>query len=261
MGMILAVENLAFSYSRRRIGENISFTLNRGEVLCLLGPNGTGKTTLFRTLLGLLKPDEGKIVIDNIPLKNLSASHRAKKLAYVPQGHSSMFPFNVIDIVLMGRAAHLSFLGTPSRHDRVQAYEYLDRFNMMHLSDRPYTDISGGERQIVLIARALMQEAEIIIMDEPTASLDYGNQIKVLTTIRQLTQSGIAVLFSTHSPDQAFLCADQVALMNNGTIGAIGKPGDILTADALKALYKIDVVVGTLPGQSHLVCSPVLQGS
>ncbi len=256
--MALIVENLAFGYGRRNIAQNISFNLNPGEVLCLLGPNGVGKTTLFKALLGLIRPVSGSIVIDGVPLSQLNAKMRARKLAYVPQGHATTFPFSVIDIVLMGRAAHLGPLAIPGHADHLLAYQCLARLGMEHLAKRSFSEISGGERQSVLIARALMQEARVIIMDEPTASLDYGNQVRVLALVRQLADDGISVLFSSHAPDHAFLCADRVALMSRGRLGPVGRPGDVLTASSLKALYRIDVTVGTLAGHPTPLCAPVM---
>ncbi len=256
--MTLTVENLAFGYRGRRIGEKVAFTLAPGEALCLLGPNGTGKTTLFKTLLGLIPPLEGRVLVDGAPLHGLSARARARKLAYAPQAHAATFPFTALDIVTMGRAAHLGPLAAPGPADRARAHEHLARFGMAHLAQRPFGDLSGGERQIVLIARALMQEAAIVVLDEPTASLDYGNQVKVLGAIRGLAASGLSVLFSTHSPDHAFLCADRVALLDGGTLAAIGRPAEVLTPAALKALYRIDVAVGTLPGHPTPVCAPVM---
>lgn len=254
--MRLDLENLGFGYGHSIVGSGVTLTVGEGEVLALLGPNGAGKTTLFKTMLGLLPPREGEVRLDGVPLAGLSRTERAQRIAYVPQAHAALFPFTVLDIVLMGRAARLAPFSTPGRRDREIAAQALDRLGATHLSARPYTEISGGERQMALIARALAQEPEILVMDEPTASLDYGNQMRVLAHIRRLAGEGISVVLSTHNPDHVFMIADRVALLHDGALAAIGKPGDVLTAERLKQLYDIDLVIGSLPGSDTLVCSP-----
>ncbi len=256
--MRLDLENLGFGYGARTVGSGVTLTVGEGEVLALLGPNGDGKTTLFKTMLGLLPPKEGEVRLDGVPLAGLSRTERAKKIAYVPQAHAALFPFKVRDVVLMGRAARLAPFAAPAKRDREIASQALDRLGMSHLATRPYTEISGGERQMALIARALAQEPKILVMDEPTASLDYGNQMRVLSHIRRLAGEGISVILSTHNPDHVFMIADRVALLHDGALAALGRPNDVLTAERLKQLYDIDVVIGALPGSDTLVCSPRL---
>jgi iron complex transport system ATP-binding protein len=259
--MKLSIRNLAFGYGARTVGSGVTLTVDDGEVLALLGPNGAGKTTLFKTMLGLLPPKEGDVQLDGVSLTGLSRAERARKIAYVPQAHAALFPFIVRDVVLMGRAARLAPFSAPARRDREIAMQALERLGMTHLASRPYTEISGGERQMALIARALAQEPKILVMDEPTASLDYGNQMRVLSHIRRLAGEGISVILSTHNPDHVFMVADRVALLHNGALAALGAPSDVLTAERLKQLYDIDVVIGTLPGSASLVCSPRLDYS
>ncbi|TCL74831.1 ABC transporter ATP-binding protein [Rhizobium sp. BK251] len=256
--MKLSVENLDFGYGGTAIGRNVSFGLAGGEVLCLLGPNGAGKTTLFKTVLGLIPAQGGRVTLDGNAIGALSNRERAQCMGYVPQAHAALFPFSVRDIVLMGRAARLSALEAPGARDHEAAQTALAALGVAELAERPYTEISGGERQIVLIARALAQEPQLLVMDEPTASLDYGNQMRVLAHIRRLAERGIAVIISTHNPDHAFLCADHVALLHDGRMEAFGAPEEVLTTAALKKLYDIDVVIGTVDGSSAKVCAPIL---
>ncbi|MFB9949879.1 ABC transporter ATP-binding protein [Rhizobium puerariae] len=256
--MILELRDLAFGFGARTVGSGVTLSVGSGEVLALLGPNGAGKTTLFKTMLGLLPPRAGDVLFGGVPLAGLTRAERARNIAYVPQAHAALFPFTVRDVVLMGRAARLAPFSAPGLHDREIAMEALTRLGMAHLASRPYTEISGGERQMTLVARALAQETGILVMDEPTASLDYGNQMRVLSHVRRLAGEGISVILSTHNPDHAFMVADRVALLHEGALAALGPPGDVLTPEWLKRLYDIDVVIGSLPGSASPSCSPRL---
>ncbi len=254
--MRLDVDQIAFGYGGRLVGQDISFTLEENEVLVLFGPNGAGKTTLFKTLLGLVPLRAGTIRLDGRPIGAWSGRERASRIAYVPQAHAALFPFTVEDLVLMGRAPHVGLFATPGRRDREVAAATLERLGIGHLASRAYTEISGGERQIALIARALAQEPSILVMDEPTASLDYGHQMRVLDRVRELAGEGVSIVLSTHNPDHAFRVADRVALVFQSRIAALGPPEAVLTADALKQLYDIDVVIGTLAGSDARLCAP-----
>lgn len=256
---MLAVDGLAFGFPGRTVGRDVSFSLATGEILCVLGPNGGGKTTLFRTLLGLLDRHAGSVGIAGTPLENLSRSEIARRVAYVPQGHAGYFAFTVRDFVLMGRTAHLGALAAPGRADRAVAERALDTLGIAPLADRPVTQISGGERQLALVARALAQEPRLLVMDEPTASLDFGNQVRVLQAIGRLAASGIAILFATHVPDHAFLVAGRVLLLAEGRALALGTPREVIRADTLRRLYGVNVEVLPLPGGGH-TCLPSLRG-
>jgi iron complex transport system ATP-binding protein len=226
----LEARALAFGYRKHPVGRNVSVALAAGEIMCLLGPNGGGKTTLFRTLLGLLPAQGGQVTLDGVDLRALPRREVAKRIAYVPQAHIGYFPFTVRDVVLMGRTAHLAAFAGPSRRDRALAEEALARLGLARLADSVYTQISGGERQLTLIARALAQAAPLLVMDEPTASLDFGNQVRVLDQV-------------THDPDQAFQCADRVALLRGGDLIAQGAPEAVLTREHLRELYGVEVEV------------------
>jgi len=248
----LAGRDLTIGYSDRVVGRGLNVALAQGEVLALLGPNGGGKTTLLKTLLGLLAPLAGEAAIDGRSLVNLSVRERARHIAYVPQLHTPTFAFTVEAVVLMGRTAHGSLFARPSAHDRAVARQSLTRFGIDQLAERPYTMISGGERQLVLLARALAQEPQFIVLDEPTASLDFGNQGKVMREIRALAAAGHGVLFTTHDPNHALRAADRAYLLRAGERIAEGKVAEVLTKAQLEELYRapVDTLTDTTHGTS-----------
>jgi iron complex transport system ATP-binding protein len=241
--MVVNIEgrDLTIGYPDRTVGSGLDVALSTGEVLALLGPNGGGKTTLLKTLLGLLKPKAGEVRLGDKPLDNYSIRERARVVAYVPQVHISTFAFTVETVVLMGRTAHGSLFSRPSGQDRAVAQAALERFGIAALASRPYTMISGGERQLVLLARALAQEPQFIVLDEPTASLDFGNQGKVMREIRALAKSGHGVLFTTHDPNHALRAADRAYLLREGTRIADGPVATVLNREQLEALYRATV--------------------
>jgi iron complex transport system ATP-binding protein len=252
---MLAVESLAFGFPGRSVGRNVSFALAAGEVMCVLGPNGGGKTTLFRTLLGLLPKHEGVIRFHDQQIENLSRNEIARRVGYVPQGHIGYFAFTVREFVLMGRTAHLGAFASPAKKDFVVANRALESLGIAALADKPVTEISGGERQLALVARALAQEPRLLVLDEPTASLDFGNQVRVLQKIAALAGAGIAILFSSHDPDHAFLCARRALLLAEGRVLEIGAPRDVIRPDTLERMYRVSVQVMPLPGGMH-TCLP-----
>jgi len=239
--VILTANGLTIGYGARAIGRAIDVAVSAGEVLALLGPNGGGKTTLLKTLLGLIPPLAGAVRLAGRPLAELSTRERARVMAYVPQSHAGTFPFTVSEVVLMGRTAHAGLFSRPSTRDRAVAAAMIARMGVDHLADRPYTDISGGERQLALIARALAQEPKIVLLDEPTASLDFGNQGKVMREIRRLADSGFGVLFSTHDPNHARRYADRALLIRDGAVLREGPVGEAITREGLSTLYGVAV--------------------
>jgi len=239
--MKLAGRGLSIGYSDRLVGRDLDVALETGEVLALLGPNGSGKTTLLKTLLGLLAPKAGDVQLDGRTLNNYSSRDRARLIAYVPQSHQATFAFTVETVVLMGRIAHGNLFSRPTAADRAVAARSLERFGIAHLRERPYTMISGGERQLALLARALAQEPQFIVLDEPTASLDFGNQGKVMREIRSLAASGHGVLFTTHDPNHAMRAADRAYLLRDGARVAEGAVGAVLNREQLMMLYDTPV--------------------
>jgi iron complex transport system ATP-binding protein len=252
---LLAAHGLGFGYGARRVGRDVDLEVRAGEVLCLLGPNGSGKTTLFKTMLGLLVPQAGEVRLDGAPMAGLSRPQIARRVAYVPQAHAAHFPFRVLDMVVMGRTAHLGLFAAPTREDRGRALDALAALGIAELAEAEYTRISGGQRQLALIARALAQDAPAIVMDEPTASLDFGNQVVVLSEVKRLAEKGLAVLLSTHDPDHAFSVGHRVALLDGGRLIAQGAPAEVLTPERLRTVYGVSVVVERL-AQGQTVCAP-----
>lgn len=254
--MSVVVSNLGFSYGKHKVLSDVSFNAAAGELLAVLGPNGVGKSTLFQCILGLLPRYDGKITVNGKAANEIDIHEMAKRVAYIPQSHTPVFNYAVFDIVLMGTSAQITAVNTPGRKQLELAESAIDRLGISHLRDRGYLQISGGERQLVLIARALAQNAKILVMDEPTSSLDYGNQIRILSQIKKLTEEGYTVIQSTHNPDQAFLFADKVLALLDGRVIEHGTPNEVISGDLIKALYNVDVEVQSLYMDKARICLP-----
>ncbi|AMK14581.1 ABC transporter ATP-binding protein [Methanobrevibacter olleyae] len=258
MAKLVEVKEVSFSYEKNSpiVFEDINFSIEKGDVLCILGPNGTGKTTLIKTLNGLHKVNSGLVLLNGEDINNLSFNDIAKLVGYIPQGHIPSFPFTVFDVVLMGRAPYVNLTSSPREEDKEIAINALKTLGIEDLKDKTYTNLSGGEHQLVFLARVLAQEPDLLILDEPTNHLDFGNQIKLLEIIEQLSNLGLAVIMSSHYPDHAFLAANKVAIMKDKSFIDFGSPEDVLTEENLNKAYGIDVNLIELEN-NRKICVPL----
>lgn len=241
--VLLCVNDLCFSYGTHEILKNITFSASKGEYVYILGPNGVGKSTLFRSLMGHLKPSRGKVKIQGKGITSYKPSELAKKIAYIPQTCHPSFNYSVLQLAMMGRTAYLSPFASPKTADYERTYEILEKLGLEEKAECGIREISGGERQLAMIARALVQEADILLMDEPTSSLDYGNGLRIQMQMKNLASSGLLVIQSSHNPEHAMFFADQVIALKEGHIEAKGKTSEVLTEKLLKKLYGLDVEV------------------
>ena len=251
--MILSVENLSFSYGNRPVLQNISFTAEKGEFLSVLGPNGVGKSTLFRCILGSLDGYDGRICVNGQEIRSLPYRERAKRMAYIPQIHRPTFGYTVLDTVLMGTTRHLSPLQQPRQAQVELSMAALERVGVASLAQRNFAHLSGGEQQLVLIARAIAQQSDLLVMDEPTSALDYGNQLRVLQQVRALSREGYTVLLSTHNPQHALTFADRVLALQDGSVAALGTADAVLTPELLYRLYRVHSTLADTPGGRVIV--------
>lgn len=237
---LISLKKLTIGYANKIVGKDINLKFDQQQITCLLGANGCGKTTLIKTILSILPCIAGEIII-NQKLQNFwSRRDLAQFIGYVPQAHNGIFPFTVEEVVLMGRTAYLNWYSSPQKQDKKIAHECLTTLGIEHLKFQNYTQLSGGERQLVLIARALAQQPQFLIMDEPTSSLDFGNQIKVLEHLLQLKKNGISILLTTHQPEHAMRVADKIILLHDGNIIANDEPIRALSASNLSQIYSLD---------------------
>ena len=250
------VNDLRFAYGGREVLRGISFDTNYGDFLSVLGPNGVGKSTLFRCLLGLSTPTGGEVTVDGEKVAQLSPAQLARKMAYIPQSHHPLFDFSVLDMVLMGTTSQLGRFAAPGKAQEKMALAALERMGIMHLKDRGCGQISGGERQLVLIARAVAQQAKILVMDEPSANLDFGNKMRVMKTVKGLTDDGYTIIQSTHDPEQAYLYSDKILAIHGGKVLSWGTPREVMTESLISTLYGVDVEVCSMHDDRIRVCVP-----
>ncbi len=240
---MLEIEKAVCGYRRgrrvKKVIEGISMTVEPGEVMCVLGSNGIGKTTLFRSVLGGIPLLGGTVKINGADLSELSIRERARKIGYVPQSHTPPFPFTAAQVAVMGRTSHMQTFASASKEDYEIAEEALELMGVGYLKDEAYTEISGGERQLVLIARAIAQESDYLIMDEPTSNLDFGNRVRVLRRVRQLAEAGKGIIMTTHDPDHAFAVSSKVTVIKKGGEYLTGDTDEILTCALMDEIYGI----------------------
>jgi len=244
---MIEIANLSVKLADNPILENYSLAVERGSVLAILGANGVGKTTLLNCIVGLREPSAGKTI-----------SHG--RIGFVPQLFHSTFAFSVMDIVLMGRARHIGLFGAPRRKDYEVAHRYLDLMNVGHLAERPFNELSGGQRQLVMIAQALSSECEIMILDEPCSALDYKNQSIVINTLRQLNADmGLTIIFTTHAPQHGLEVATHVLLMKDRRSYLHGTVVDVLTAENLTHLYEVPIARAAFADAGRFTFAPYFE--
>lgn len=255
--MIYEVDNLTFSYpgGDRKVLDHACLSLGEGEILCILGPNGAGKTTLLSCMAGLLIPQSGSVRLCGRDINQMKEKEIAKLAGYVPQIHTPAFDYKVLDVVLMGRAPKTGMFARPSGEDEAFCLKVLESMNLSHLAQKSYLDISGGERQQVIIARAIAQEPKVILFDEPTAHLDYGNQHRVLRRVRQMKEEGYSVVITTHNPDHALLLGDKAAVVDKEGHIIQGKSREILTEETLARIYETDLRLLYVKELGRTICA------
>lgn len=256
---LIRLRGARFRYGSRDVLKGLDLDVARGDVLCLLGANGSGKTTLLRCIAGTSALADGTVHLEAVDVIRLSAPERARKIGVLFQDHTPTFPFAVRDVVVMGRAPHLGLFGSPGARDFAMADEALDRVGIAHARSRPYTQLSGGEQQLVLLARTLVQQPDVILLDEPTAHLDFRNQVLALRIIRSLAAGGLTLVMSTHDPNHALWLRGRAALMKEGRFVAVGAAAEVITEENVSKTYDTDVRVFRVPspdgGDPLSVCS------
>lgn len=257
MELMLEVKSLAFSYGNKPVFKNVSFSLKKGEIMCILGPNGAGKSTLIKCIAGILKPATGSVYIQGKDTASLGVRGIARHIGYVPQQNEVVFPFTVLDFVVMGRAPHLSMFSSPGAEDIKLAKESLAMVGISDLAERPVAKLSGGQSQMVLIARALVQKPALLLLDEPTSHLDFGNQILVLETVQKLASLGMSIVMNTHMPDHAFLLGDRAAALSGGRLVAVGKVETVVTSKMMSSVYGVNVAIREIEDMKRKVCLPL----
>ncbi|WP_300673352.1 ABC transporter ATP-binding protein [Desulfoluna sp.] len=259
---MLHVDALNCSYGSREesILDGITFHVGRGSLCGLFGPNGSGKSTLFRCCLKLLTFQEGRVMMKGKSIHKMGIREMAKTVAYVPQDHKPPFPYLVREVVLMGRTPHMNGLFGVTRQEKEKAEEALALLSMEHLADKTYNSLSGGQRQMVLMARAIAQETEIMFLDEPTSALDFSNQIKIWNTIRKIADSGVTILACTHDPNHVSWFCDEVVVLGDRKVVAKGKPEQVITRETLNLIYSDMCDVGRLNGSKIVFPSHLTEG-
>jgi iron complex transport system ATP-binding protein len=240
----ITIEGLNFDYDTRPTLRHIDFSIEPGTICGLLGPNGSGKSTLFKCINGLLQPKQGRVMIGKRNIAHLSRATIASIMAVVPQQTTVAFAFSTLHMVLMGSASRLGPMGRPSRTDIRDAATVLNNLGIIHLKNRPFNALSGGERQIVLLARAIFQAPSILLLDEPTAHLDFKNQYIVMDLVRNLTrQHQLTTLITLHDPNLAAFYCSQLVMLKQGRVHRMGSTADIFEESVIEALYDMKVSV------------------
>ena len=258
MGLI-ELDKACFSYDGKTdIFTDLSCTFSTENIFCILGRNGIGKSTLLNGIMNLLPLRSGRVVLDGQDLKSYRPDELARKISYIPQTYHLVFPFKVVDMILMGRTPHLNSLNRPTQEDYDKVMAAVEELGLEPYLERSCTQLSGGQLQMVMLARAIAQEAEFIVLDEPTSHLDYGKQMETLKMLYRMHERGTGVLFTSHNPDHAFSLCDKVAIMNHGTFVSVGSPEEIITPEALSEIYGTDIQIVSYGEDGRgKVCAPM----
>ena len=252
--MSIEVSNLNFSYGEKQVLRSVSLSILPAETLTILGPNGAGKTTLLNVIVGLLAPSSGSIMYNGESHRTIGIRDLALMMGFVPQMIVPAFDYSVLDYVVTGCAPRIGALSRPARKHFESAMLAIDQMGISHLTEKSYRQISGGERQLVSIARALAQSPAFIFMDEPTSHLDYGNQIRVLNQLKQLALSGFGVVFTTHNPDQALLIGGKTAIISKNGRLVSGDSQELICEETLSDLYGTRLRIFELEKPGRKVC-------
>ena len=258
MEHIIEVHNAVFSYpnSQRKVLDGCSYTIDKGELISILGPNGAGKSTLLNCSCGLLSPQSGSVVLNGKDIKSVEQKDIAKVIGYVQQNQQSTFAYSVFHYVLMGRACNIGLFQRPTKQDEDEVWQVLESMGIAHLANSSVTEISGGERQQAAIARAIVQNPQVIFFDEPTAHLDYGNQINTLRLIASLQDKGFAVIMTTHTPDHCMMLGGKVAILDRQGFLETGNVSEILTEERLKKVYNTELRLAYVEDVQRVACIP-----
>jgi len=254
--MLYSIKDLHFAYgsNKPKVLNGINLSIEEGQILTVLGRNGAGKSTLFSCMLGMKKPQQGSIYIQEKPIHTMTEREIASIVGFVPQSHNPTFSYTVEEFVLMGCAAKIGLFSTPGQEEKKKTAQALEKMGISHLAKRPYTELSGGERQQVTIARAIVGEPKIILFDEPTAHLDVVNQVKVLRIVKKLVEDGYAVAMSTHDPNHALLLGGYTAILSSEGTLSYGKTEDVVTQETLEKVYGSDICIQPWSEIGRTVC-------
>ena len=256
--MKLEINKATFSYKKGTpVFKEVSFSINEGDIFCILGQNGAGKSTLLNCVGNLFSLDSGEVRLDGKVVSSMSRMEIAKRIGYIPQFHTPVFPYKVFDFVLLGRTPHIGAFSAPKKEDISITKNAIEAVGISHLVEKPYNEISGGERQLVMFAKAMAQEPDIILLDEPTSHLDFGNQFKILNLIDNLSKSGFSVIMTSHFPDHAFLVSTKVGIMKDQTLIDMGTADDVVTEENMRQAYGLDVKIAFIEKANRKVCVPL----
>ena len=243
-GCLLTLKNIRFGYDAgTAVLDSLSLQVEPASITAILGPNGTGKTTLLNTILGFLEPEDGEILLDGRNIRDYSRKQLSQVFGLVPQTEHIPLNFTVFEYILLGRTPYMGMFSMPLQADYEAAERMIELLKIPHIQNRPVTELSGGEQQLVLLARALVQEPKVLLLDEPTTHLDLGNTAAILNILKDQAARGVTVVFTTHDPQAAAYCADQLVLMKQGQVLSAGRVEEILTSELLSQVYGVDIWV------------------